>query len=378
MDLISKSRNWLAQDVFPLWSKQGIDPRTGAFVECLSRDGQAMDNPRRAMVQARQIYSFAEAARMGILAKSDVQGIVRKAVDVLIANYSLENGAFVHSADTNGKPVAAHTDLYTQAFALFGMAEAYGMLGDSKIKQRAEKLMSYLRRVRRIEDGGYSELIDGKVAFEANPHMHMFEAAIAWMKVDKDSLWREFAAEIEQLCRTKFVDPASGALCEHFEKGWKPQRESEGFVWEPGHHFEWAWLLVQYAEVAGQNAGELPFQLFKVADKMGVKNKIALDEVWSSGKIKKASARFWPQSERVKAAVALGALAPKAEQKQFAQAADDGLEQLFKYFENIRPGLWEDTRSESGSMVNQPAKASSLYHIINAMSEYARLRPKLA
>ena len=108
------------------------------------------------------------------------------------------------------------------------------------------------------------------------------------------------------------------------------------------------------------------------------KNGIVYDEVWSGGKVKKASARFWPQGERVKAAVALGAVAPQGQKKAFAAAADEGMNHLFTYFEDHRPGLWGDVRNDSGVLEkNDSVKASSLYHIINAMSEYARLRGQL-
>lgn len=378
-NLISTSRKWLSNDVFPLWSQEGIDPRNGSFVESLTLEGKAMSQPKRAMVQARQIYSFAEAARMEILPAEQVRKILRPATEFFIARYSLPNGSFVHAVDPDGKVANPKTDLYAQAFAMFGLASAYEMLGDTNIKDRAKQLLAYLRSERALQNGGYSEFEGDQIAFEANPHMHLFEAAIAWMRVDKDPEWSEFAAELNEMCRAKFIDPETGALAEHHSSDWKPLRESEGFVWEPGHHFEWAWLMLQYAEASGTPPGSAPLQLYRLADRFGVDEKtgFAMDEIWSSKKAKKRSSRFWPQSERVKAAVSLGALVTPAEQPAFARAADQALQHLFLYFEGVKPGLWVDTRSASGEFVNQPVKASSLYHIINAISEYSRKRPAL-
>jgi hypothetical protein len=50
----------------PLWSTKGWDRATGGFVERLHQDGRA-DRlaPRRVRVQARQIYCFAKAAKIG-------------------------------------------------------------------------------------------------------------------------------------------------------------------------------------------------------------------------------------------------------------------------------------------------------------------------
>jgi mannose-6-phosphate isomerase len=51
---------------------------------------------------------------------------------------------------------------------------------------------------------------------------------------------------------------------------------------------------------------------------------------------------------------------------------------LWRYLETKKPGLWLDTLTENGTFAEQPVKASSLYHIINALSEYITLRPRVA
>lgn len=378
---IDKSRTWLAESVFPLWSTRGIDARTGAFVESLSLEGEPLPLARRGMVQGRQMYAFTEAVRLGILSQAQVQKILAPAVEYFLEHYSAGNGAFYHSVDVDGNPADRRLDLYTQAFAIFGLAAAFETLRDVRLKDRAKQVLAYLKSERSLPDGGYSELVNGRPGHEANPHMHLFEAAIAWCRADKaDTDWKEFAAEINALALEKFIDKDSGALAEHFSPEWKPLREPSGFVWEPGHLFEWAWLFLQYAEATGTDAGPAPAGLYALAERQGVERQtgLALDELWSNGTVKKATARFWPQSEWIKAAVTLGVRAPAGQKAAFAQTADRSLKNLFTYFEGLKPGLWYDTRTEAGQMVNQPAKASSLYHIINAIAEYTAKRPKLS
>lgn len=377
--LKNKALEWLAKDVFPLWGTHGIDPENGGFVECLSLTGDPQTNARRGMVQARQIYSFVEGAHLGILPMEQVRKIVERAIEYFITHYSLPNGGFIHSIDVDGEPADPRADLYTQAFGLFGLASAYEILKDPLLKMRALKLLEYLKNERALKAGGYSELVENKVVYAANPHMHLYEAALAWMRVDFSPQWKDFATEIDQMCRLKFIDAESGGLCEIFDSEWRPLRDEKGFFWEPGHHSEWAWLMVQYAELTKKPVDQIPFQLFRTAEETGVDHKtgFAFDEVWSSGSVKKSSSRFWPQSERIKAAVSLGLHAPEVEKVPFAKAADQALTVLFTFFANIKPGLWYDTRA-NGQYAQQPAKASSLYHIINAISEYAQKRSRIA
>ena len=53
------------------------------------------------------------------------------------------------------------------------------------------------------------------------------------------------------------------------------------------------------------------------------------------------------------------------------RAADQAFDALFKFFKG---GLWEDQILENGEFKKQPVKASSLYHIVNALSEYINKR----
>ena len=50
-------RNWLANEVLPLWSHAGLDTEAGGFAEKLTLHGRPLlDADKRMRVQARQIY----------------------------------------------------------------------------------------------------------------------------------------------------------------------------------------------------------------------------------------------------------------------------------------------------------------------------------
>jgi mannose/cellobiose epimerase-like protein (N-acyl-D-glucosamine 2-epimerase family) len=60
--------------------------------------------------------------------------------------------------------------------------------------------------------GGFVKDRAGGLPQRSNPHMHLLEAALAWIAVDDDPAWRRMADGIAALCLEKFIDPASGAL----------------------------------------------------------------------------------------------------------------------------------------------------------------------
>ncbi|MGK4422566.1 AGE family epimerase/isomerase, partial [Klebsiella pneumoniae] len=63
-----------------------------------------------------------------------------------------------------------------------------------------------------------------------------------------------------------------------------------------------------------------------------------IDQVWSDFRPKLRTARFWPQCERIKAAVRLGR----------SGDAHEGVTALFRYFAPSPRGLWFDTWEEDG------------------------------
>ncbi|WP_413944115.1 AGE family epimerase/isomerase [Bdellovibrio sp. HCB-162] len=378
---IEKSKKWLTEGVYPLWSSKGIDTKQGGFVESLTFEGEPMDVPRRAMVQARQIYSFLTGANLGCVSKEVAVAAVHQGTRYMVERFSSPSGAFIYSVNPDGTPKSKNPDLYTQAFALFGLAQAYAIEPNKEIKDRAKALLHYLQKDRKVAGGGYTE-IDEKngVSYKSNPHMHLFESAIAWMTVDRsDQDWKDLGHELITLATTKFIDKTSGVLGEYFDENWNHLRENGKFIYEPGHQYEWAWLMFLYEGLTGQNLKSVRHQLFLLAEKHGTSptRKIAFDEMWSDYTPKTQSSRFWPQCERIKAAVRLGTEVSKEEQPQYAKAADEALETLFKFFATPKKGLWYDMLSEKDEFNGNTAKASSLYHIVNAMEEYVNLRGKL-
>ena len=71
-------------------------------------------------------------------------------------------------------------------------------------------------------------------------------------------------------------------------------------------------------------------------------------------------ARLWPQTERIKAGLALG-----ADEGELADACRG----MKLYLDTAPAGLWRDRLQPDGTWVDEPAPASSFYHIICALNE---------
>jgi mannose/cellobiose epimerase-like protein (N-acyl-D-glucosamine 2-epimerase family) len=89
-DLRGQLVGWLVGSAYPLWARNGVDPQNGGFVETLAQSGAPLPLPRRARVQPRQIYAFAQAPGFGW--NGDSRRIVRRGIDYFAAHYRRPDG----------------------------------------------------------------------------------------------------------------------------------------------------------------------------------------------------------------------------------------------------------------------------------------------
>src|SRR5690606_33009333 len=165
--------------------------------------------------------------------------------------------------------------------------------------------------------------------------------------------------EIVSLARRWFIDAEDGFLREFFEPDWSPAAGEAGRLVEPGHQFEWAWLLTRWGRKRGDAwAGEAAMKLYAHGQRgVDASRGVAIDELDESLEVRSSRARLWPQTERLKAALILGGQVP-------AGHATEALKGLQLYLEPS--GLWRDKLDPDGLFVDEPAPASSLYHITAA------------
>lgn len=363
-DLAADARAWMFEAAAPLWSTVGRHPR-GLFAERLDIAGAPDDAPRRLFVQARHVFSFCEMGRLGW--DGPWRELADATVDYLLAHGRRPDGLFIHRFTTDGDVLDAKADLYDQAFMLFCLAHAARALGRPELFAVAEGHADALEAAWRHPAGGFVERDIPRPHRHQNPHMHFFEAFSALYALGGQPRWKALAEEMATLCRDHFIDQHTGALLEYFTENLQPAPGIDGTIVEPGHCFEWAWLfegLVPW----GWPGAAVSDRLVGFARPCGIDpvNGVAINEVLTDGTVHKATARLWPQTERLKVALARLRRTGDATEAEEARRAYAGLK---LYLAMPVPGTWQDVLNPDGSFVAMPAPGSSLYHITCAMAE---------
>lgn len=362
--LQQRLQRWLIHDACPLWSTHGFDRVRGGFHERL--DGtQPVDEPRRARVQPRQVSALSNAAALGW--KGDSVGLVSSGLAYFHGHYRRPDGLYRTLIAADGRSIDNRVYLYDQAFGLLGLADSQLVLGCvPEIAEQALLLRTALYSCLKHPDGGFESGLCIGNPLSANAHMHLFEAGLAWIASRADPGWRALCDEIGNLALTHLIDAQSGVVHEHFLPDWSVLPGMTGRIIEPGHHYEWAWLLFQWGGAAHGEAVSAALRLIEVGEQHGLRGGFVINSLLDDYSVVDGSSRLWPQAERLRAAAFAARMTGGA---RHWRMTNEAAESLCLYLRGRVAGSWYDRRTPQGWFVEEPAPASTFYHIVGAIKE---------
>lgn len=361
--------HWLFGEALPLWASAGVDRAGGGFFEALDFAGAPVLKPKRMRTVARQVYAFAVAAEFGW--QGEAEALIAHGIEFMRRGRTAAGG-WARVLETDGTVLDATEDAYDHSCVLLALAHAH-RAGNPDALGLGRETFAFLDA--HLEDErmrGFLETSQGEGMRRSNPHMHLLEAFLAWHAATGDRQYLRRAARVIDLFRSHFFDADTWTLGEYFDDEWRPAPGGKGEWTEPGHHFEWCSLLVDFAEASGQrDLVRFARKLYSSAVASGLNRAtgLAYNAVSREGVPLDTTSRSWPQTEAIKAAVALDerigfGLKPEIEAR---------VARLFRWHLDPAPkGLWIDGIDEAGRSVAADVPASILYHLVCALTAYIR------
>jgi D,D-heptose 1,7-bisphosphate phosphatase len=201
--------------------------------------------------------------------------------------------------------------------------------------------------------------------------MHLMEAYLALYEATGRRCALDRAIAIGELFASKLFDWTRMALPEVHDDGWRaPKPESAWF--EPGHHFEWVWLLRRLARAAPIAIDAHVTALLSRGKAEGVDAEgFAIDRVDMVSGRRTATRRCWSTCEYVKACAVETERDGSSEWVPRIACALRALRVGF--LTNAKPGTWIDRIDEHGDPISTDVPASTLYHLFLAISEATRV-----
>lgn len=369
-------QRWMFGAALPWWAAHGLDRAHGGYVEQMTLQGRDACAPfKRTRVTARQVYVFSHAYLLGF--ESGV-GLARHGIEFLVSKtWNGPDRGFSRTLTREGGALDPTPDLYDLAFVLFAFAWFHKATGDTESRDWMHRTLDFIETQMRVSGGeGFRDELPPSHApgswRRQNPHMHLTEACLVAFEASGEARFADLAKELIGLFRTRFFDLGSRTLAEHFTQDLQRAPGEAGRVVEPGHQFEWSWLLNCARQQLGIDLSREIRSAVAFAEEHGVdpESGATFNCVRDDGAPLDRGSRTWPNTERLKAAIALYEL-DGTDPAPVLRSAGSLL--LDRYLAHTPHGTWVDAFDAGGAPIVEFIPASTLYHVFLAFAEVLRV-----
>jgi mannose-6-phosphate isomerase len=351
--------------IVPLWQGPGWNAEMALPYEALDAQHQPLPPQRyRAMACARQLFLFSsfighpQVADAGIRAAALFRSLQQHFHDA-------EHGGWFYSIDPQGAPLDRRKDLYTHAFIIFACAHYWAKVREPLVESVLNAALHVVAEQFADGDGLYESVLDedwsslGAGPLQ-NPLMHLAEAFLATLEVREDAQTLAALDALAEAMQRRFVDIEHGVMLE------KPLDAVDNWS-EPGHQFEWFYLLESSEHLRGTPLHRSLTTAFAHAEAQGVDQVtgavVAMLEV--DGSVKDGTQRIWAQAEYLRALT----LRPDSEALLARQL--NALQQRF-----LHPAGWNECLDSQGQVSRSDMPSTTPYHLATCyigLAEYFRI-----
>ena len=349
------------QVIVPLWQGPGWNAELALPYEALSPAHQPLPPQRyRAMACARQLYVFASLIDDPAFpaAEARAAALFRSLQSHF---HDAEHGGWFYSIAPHGAPLDQRKDLYTHAFIIFACAHYWAKVREPLVESVLNAALQVVLEQFSTGNGLYEASLDqdwsslGSGPLQ-NPLMHLAEAFLATLSVREDPTVQSALLALTDAMQQHFIEPVHNVMLE------KPRGAVDNWF-EPGHQFEWLFLLASSPLLRGTALHGSLDRAFGFAEQVGVdpQTGAVCGMLAPDGTLRDGTQRIWAQAEYLRALT----LRPEGAERVQRQLL--ALQQRFLY-----TGGWYECRDDQGNVSREDMPSTTPYHLATCYSGLAQ------
>ncbi|MHB0998414.1 MAG: AGE family epimerase/isomerase [Armatimonadota bacterium] len=256
-ELIKIYQNGLLQDIVPFWTRHSIDYEDGGYLTYLDRDGSVYCTDKPIWLQGRMIWMFSRLYNE-VEQRQEWLDLAEHGLEFLLKSGFDSDGRMFFLVDKDGRPLRKRRYLFSEAFAIMGLAEYAFAIGNDSMRQRAADLFDLMLHYYQTPG-----LLESKDLYGVRPSkshaMPMILLAVTQVieKVGDRPVYRETVDRSLHEIFNHFSKPDMGALLETVGPNGEFIDTPEGRCINPGHAIETSWFIME----EGRNRGDIDLAL---------------------------------------------------------------------------------------------------------------------
>ena len=269
-DIFDAVRHWTFDSALPWWAENAADKVSGGFVEAFDlTGGDAGATFKRTRVACRQIYVFSHASLLGF---KDGEHLIAHGADWLTNTaWMPDQSAFARRLTREGVVLDPTIDLYDHAFALFAFGWQLKATGDRDALRWAHRTLDAIEHHLAHPSGrGFWHQTPAEGFRQQNPHMHLTEAMPGALRRQQGTALCGHGREADDALSRKLLRPAVRHARRILHGRLASAPGEDGRRTEPGHQFEWAWILTETHRLLGLDYRDDVRALVGFAERHGV------------------------------------------------------------------------------------------------------------
>jgi len=360
----------LTGNILTFWATHSPDP-SGGFYGTLNFDGTPREDASKGgILNARMVWTFSAAYRL--LKDEQYLTLANRAQRYFLDHFiDQEYGGSFYTVSATGEPLDTQKDTYQNVFAIYGLTEHYRATGNKESLDAAVAI--YRKMIEHAYDPAYGGFIGcvecrgqeklfnrewEKFEIEfpktMNTNLHVLEALTNLYRVWNDEGLRKHLQEEIDVMSHKVLNQATWHEQLFLTMDWQNQMDIDSY----GHDIEFSWLLVEAAEVLGdeeilKDTERIAVNIASVQLEQGIDEKGAMLSD-KSGDHVSTNFSWWVQSEAVVGFLNAWQISGD---KKFLDAAVRTWEWIKEYMIDREYGEWYGNVNSDGSPRKNGVKA---------------------